>query len=158
MAFGKPLLDNQYMHFRLAELQTELDLVRRFFQHLIYLCFQLAYAKALNLLFFLSVSQIVSVFTFSDFLIYPIVNFTKVLRFPILTELPTFSQFPDFNKFTNFQKFKLFTFPSMFFFLNLLTFQYQVDQFIPKNIHVYASPGLNLFNLVCLHFEMEGHK
>ena len=33
MAFGKPLLDNQYMHFRLAELQTELDLVRRFFQH-----------------------------------------------------------------------------------------------------------------------------
>jgi len=28
MAFGKPLLDNQYMHFRLAELQTELDLVR----------------------------------------------------------------------------------------------------------------------------------
>ena len=35
MAFGKPLLDNQYMHFRLAELQTELDLVRRFFQHFI---------------------------------------------------------------------------------------------------------------------------
>ena len=28
IAFGKPLLDNQYIHFRLAELQTELDLVR----------------------------------------------------------------------------------------------------------------------------------
>jgi len=28
LAFGKPLLDNQYIHFRLAELQTELDLVR----------------------------------------------------------------------------------------------------------------------------------
>jgi len=28
IAFGKPLLDNQVIHFRLAELQTELDLVR----------------------------------------------------------------------------------------------------------------------------------
>lgn len=28
IAFGKPLLDNQYLHFRLAELQTELDLFR----------------------------------------------------------------------------------------------------------------------------------
>merc|ERR1712141_3264 len=27
-AFGKPILDNQYVHFRLAEFQTELDLVR----------------------------------------------------------------------------------------------------------------------------------
>jgi len=27
-AFGKPLLDNQYIHFRLAELNTELELVR----------------------------------------------------------------------------------------------------------------------------------
>ena len=27
-AFGKPLLDNQVIHFRLAELQTELDLLR----------------------------------------------------------------------------------------------------------------------------------
>ena len=26
-AFGKPLLDNQYIHFRLAELNTELELV-----------------------------------------------------------------------------------------------------------------------------------
>lgn len=28
LAFGKPLLDNQYIHFRLAELQTELELLR----------------------------------------------------------------------------------------------------------------------------------
>lgn len=28
MAFGKPLLDNQYIHFKLAELQTELELLR----------------------------------------------------------------------------------------------------------------------------------
>ena len=27
-AFGQPLLDNQYLHFRLAELQTELELFR----------------------------------------------------------------------------------------------------------------------------------
>ena len=27
-AFGKPLLDNQYIHYRLAELQTEIELVR----------------------------------------------------------------------------------------------------------------------------------
>ena len=27
-AFGKPLLDNQIIHFKLAELQTELDLMR----------------------------------------------------------------------------------------------------------------------------------
>ena len=27
-AFGKPLLDNQYIHFRLAELKTELELFR----------------------------------------------------------------------------------------------------------------------------------
>merc|ERR1712223_1919713 len=27
-AFGQPLLNNQYMHFRLAELQTELELFR----------------------------------------------------------------------------------------------------------------------------------
>ena len=28
VAFGKPLLDNQYIHFRLGELQTEIELVR----------------------------------------------------------------------------------------------------------------------------------
>lgn len=28
MAFGKPLLDNQHIHFELAELQTELELMR----------------------------------------------------------------------------------------------------------------------------------
>ena len=28
VAFGKPLLDNQYIHFRLSELQTEIELVR----------------------------------------------------------------------------------------------------------------------------------
>ena len=27
-AFGQPLLDNQYIHFRLAELQTEVELLR----------------------------------------------------------------------------------------------------------------------------------
>ena len=27
-AFGQPLLNNQYLHFRLAELQTELELLR----------------------------------------------------------------------------------------------------------------------------------
>ena len=27
-AFGKPILDNQYVHFRLAELQTEIELLR----------------------------------------------------------------------------------------------------------------------------------
>ena len=27
-AFGQPLLNNQYLHFRLAELQTELELFR----------------------------------------------------------------------------------------------------------------------------------
>ena len=26
--FGKPVLDNQYVHFRLAELQTEVELLR----------------------------------------------------------------------------------------------------------------------------------
>jgi len=27
-AFGKSILDNQYVHFRLAELQTEVELLR----------------------------------------------------------------------------------------------------------------------------------
>ena len=27
-AFGQPILDNQYIHFKLAELQTELELFR----------------------------------------------------------------------------------------------------------------------------------
>lgn len=27
-AFGKSILDNQYVHFRLAELQTEIELLR----------------------------------------------------------------------------------------------------------------------------------
>ena len=56
---------------------------------------QLPYAKALYVLFycFLSVSQILSFFTYSDFLIYPIGNSTKFLRFLKFTESQT-SQIP----------------------------------------------------------------
>ena len=91
--------------------------------------------------------QILPVFTFSDFLIYPIANFTKFLRFLKFQE---FSKFPEFQKvsefqnFTDFSKFK--ELPKSWLFPFSISDWSKVLIFIPNiQIHAYTSREIKFF-------------